>query len=209
MNFPITKSKKALQLLGFESKKTLTKKPTIEDNILNSVIKNTIFDSLSDSSLKSDNSNFDSSLKSDNSDNSLKTNDIVTSKLYNVIQSLKDDSNLSSIETSDIEEDDHITKKNIFIPKEFKPKSENQHKVYIPNNRFIDHLESLRLQREKQETKKMEQQRLEQETKKLKSQEKIHNKYLKQLLSMDSDLDADNESEFIEYKLKKGLSLDD
>lgn len=146
----------------------------------------------------------------DNESEDDRLGEIDSFKLYNIIQALKDDSDLSSIETDDNRDLD--IKKNIFTPKAYKIPEKKAKTQYfsIPKDRFIDRLEKLRIQKEQLEMEKQQQQEMQSKLEKEKQKEQFENKYLKQSLSIDSDLDNDiDDMEFMEYKLRRDLSLDD
>lgn len=144
----------------------------------------------------------------DNESEDDRVGEIDSFKLYNIIQALKDDSDLSSIEKDD--DRDLDIKKNIFTPKAYKIPEKKAKTQYfsIPKDRFIDRLEKLRIQKEQLEMEKQQQQEMQSKLEKEKQKEQFENKYLKQSLSIDSDLN-DDDMEFMEYKLRRDLSLDD
>lgn len=152
---------------------------------------------------------------------------ISSQKLRDVIQDLKKE-NISDSDSS--EDGDNNSKFNMF--KTIKPKTQikfskqiilpsssidNKGTINIPKDKFIDLLERSRLEREERQRIQNEEEERKQKEQKAQRQQKLEqklqNKYLSELLSMDSDLDlTEDDSEgdnFMEYKLRKQLSLDD
>lgn len=203
-------SKKALELLGLKPKPEFKKE--IQPVIIEKDIKFKNFDSESDDNLS-----------------------VSSQKLRDVIQYLKteNDSDSISINDSDISDTDSFSdnvneKFNMFKPS-VQPKKQiqfskqanfpissvdNKGIVNIPKDRFIDLLERSRIERETKEQEQKKQIENEQKAKlKLEQEEqeqRFKNKYLQELLSTES-LDSDNNEneDYIEYKLRQQLSLDD